>query len=519
MNTGSNRSPAFGLAFSVLLAGIGPSLAGQAMVTNAALVEAAGGKPAARFDLSWDKSWRDAAGHDACWVFVKFSTDQGATWRHADLAAAGINPPGCSAGEGVKLEIVVPADKKGAFIRRAEAGTGAVAAAGMVLPLAAGGRDQPSAKALVRVFALEMVHAAGGAFHLGTPGGSESGRFHDGANSNTPFLVKSEGAIAISNAPGKLWGSGSVYENWIGPPGVLPAAFPKGFKSFYLMKTELSQRQYCDFLNTLTAKQQNSRHDAKLHFGVIDNNLVSRNFIKKTAGSPAFFGCDANDNAGPAPQANPAKMNEANDGEWVACNWMSWMDLAAYLDWAALRPMTELEFEKACRGPAAPVANEYAWGSAALNKIANVALVNPDTAAETPTGGSANVGQYRIGPFRCGSYADAGAGRTNTGAGHCGALDLSGNLWERTVSVGNSAGRAFTGLHGDGALSANGYADAAAWPGLSDGEVTGAVGAGARGGYWINPGDFARASDRSYAAAIVTVRYMLNGGRGARSAP
>ena len=67
MNPGNNRSGGLGLAISFLLAGIGPSLAGAATVTNAALIEA-GGKVAARFDLSWDKSWRDNAGHDACWA-------------------------------------------------------------------------------------------------------------------------------------------------------------------------------------------------------------------------------------------------------------------------------------------------------------------------------------------------------------------------------------------------------------------------------------------------------------------
>jgi formylglycine-generating enzyme required for sulfatase activity len=42
-------------------------------------------------------------------------------------------------------------------------------------------------------------------------------------------------------------------------------------------------------------------------------------------------------------------------------NILSWFDVAAYLDWAALRPMTELEFEKVCRGPENRIAGEYAW--------------------------------------------------------------------------------------------------------------------------------------------------------------
>lgn len=34
----------------------------------------------------------------------------------------------------------------------------------------------------------------------------------------------------------------------------------------------------------------------------------------------------------------------------------------AYLNWSGLRPMTELEYEKSCRGERAAFANEMAWG-------------------------------------------------------------------------------------------------------------------------------------------------------------
>ena len=56
-------------------------------------------------------------------------------------------------------------------------------------------------------------------------------------------------------------------------------------------------------------------------------------------------------------------FNDITDGQNLPCNFLSWMDLAAYLDWAALRPMTELEFEKICRGPNPPIAGEYVWGT------------------------------------------------------------------------------------------------------------------------------------------------------------
>ena len=42
-------------------------------------------------------------------------------------------------------------------------------------------------------------------------------------------------------------------------------------------------------------------------------------------------------------------FNSPNDGLYIPLH-ISWSDMSAYLDWSGLRPMTELEYEKACRG-------------------------------------------------------------------------------------------------------------------------------------------------------------------------
>ena len=52
------------------------------------------------------------------------------------------------------------------------------------------------------------------------------------------------------------------------------------------------------------------------------------------------------------------------------CNYLSWDDAMAYADWAALRPMTELEFTKACRGDKEPAFHERPWGNNSKDKIA-----------------------------------------------------------------------------------------------------------------------------------------------------
>jgi len=98
-------------------------------------------------------------------------------------------------------------------------------------------------------------------------------------------------------------------------------------------------------------------------------------------------------------------------------------------------------------------------------------------------------------------------------------MELSGNLWERAVTVGNATGRAFTGLHGNGALSTNGHANETAWPGLTGGEVTGATGSGFRGGSWNNSATFLRVSDRTIAALTITPRNIYYGFRAVRVAP
>ena len=46
------------------------------------------------FNLTQDNSWRNQTNYDAVWVFMKYSTDGGATWHHASMAGSGINPPG-----------------------------------------------------------------------------------------------------------------------------------------------------------------------------------------------------------------------------------------------------------------------------------------------------------------------------------------------------------------------------------------------------------------------------------------
>ena len=127
--------------------------------------------------------------------------------------------------------------------------------------------------------------------------------------------------------------------------------------------------------------------------------------------------------------------------------------------------------------------------------------------------GNANYWYTRgsIGPMRVGIFAanSSNSGRITAGASYYGIMELSGNLWERPVTIGNATGRGFTGLHGNGALDPSGAANVSNWPG------TDAVGAGFRGGNWSIVAAYLCVSNRGIAANthIRSVRTLSVSGR------
>lgn len=438
------------------------------------------------FDVAWSESWRgpdrptwvDASDNwDAVWVFAKHRLDGGA-WRHMRLRPGGGSSPGGAV-------IRVPDDGRGVFVHRGAPGYGDFQAEDVRVTWdywadgAAVGADVD-----VRLFAVEMVLVPEGPYSLGS-GGSSSGEFRAGGTANTPFAVSRPGPIGLGEAPGQLsWNRNSWSHRE--PTGSTSASFPTGYAGFYVMKHQLTQGQYVDFLNTLTLAQATER----LHTGSADRYGITGDSLGEYVTSLPY----------------------------VAMNYLSWADGVAFADWAGLRPMTELEFEKAARGPLPPVPHELAWGS--TNAWRATGLANAGTIEEAPTPEGANAtywsrtfGNPIGGPLRVGAFAAPGLSREQAGAGYYGALELSGNLWERTVTVGDDPGRAFSGAHGDGALDAGGDATVPCWP------RWGTSGAGQRGGSWRSEVAGMRVAQRGSASFIHTDRGPSAGWRGARSAP
>lgn len=383
----------------------------------------------------------------------------------------------------------------------------------------------------VQVYAVEMVQIPAGAFFVGD--GSTStvrGQLRNGST-NAPLKITSEGGLTLGGtAAGNLANNNATgmataddFNN--STTQSLPANFPKGYASVFAMKYEISQGQYVAFLNALNRQQQQNRTATSLGAGTtsITNRYVmsnsssiqNRNGIRVDAtvaanGRLTFYN-DLNNNGTP---------NEANDGQFVGCNFLSWADATAYLDWAALRPMSELEFEKIGRGQLAAVANAYAWGND--KDTAAAAISNAGAANELVTTAGANAVYNNTsgaqGPVRTGVFARAETSRAQSGATHWGVMEFSGSLWERAVSLGNATGRAFAAGHGDGLLISSG-SDATTYgnPNVADWPSVSGAGQAWRGGSWSTPNTSLRLSDRHRAVQSVSTRDGEAGGRGVRT--
>lgn len=436
------------------------------------------------FNISWDNSWRVNVApnnHDATWIFIKQRDCASGQWSHVDLSNIVSDHSAAS-----PLEVYIDGkdtspNTKGLFLRRATAGTGNITNSAISLRL----KNLEEGEFDFRVFGIEMVQIPQDSFYLGD-GSNTTSTFRDG-NSANPYYVTSEDSIPVGTAAGSLYASSSSYR-----PLALPAAYPKGYNEIYCMKYEISHGQYVDFTNLLNSDQ-----------------AAVRSYVSTSS---------RHNRTGSWPNVTTTVPHRA-------LSYLSWADFLAYLDWSALRPMTELEFEKICRGPVTPVANEYAWGT---NLITNtLVVINDGTPNEscsttiTPGSGLANVGTNGIsGPIRSGFAAGAATSRAEAGAGYYGVMEMSGNLYEPLIGTKVTLSIAFTGALGDGEISDApnpGLANVANWPTPNAALTnTSAVGKGVRGGSWAISSTYARISDRVTSNSPGGSRYNNTGGRGVR---
>ena len=468
-----------------------------------------------QFNLSWQNSWRTSSAPfnwDAAWVFVKYKVGTTGDWKHATLSITGHTLPG--------IATSTQSDATGLFIYRSADGTGTFSPSGIQL-LWNYGTDgvADDAKVTVRVYAVEMVYNQVGGFQAG------SGAINNGElrRANDVTATAPASTFTITGTSPTVQGNSSsasptniaAYNNTATDltgtnTASLASGYPTGFNAFYAMKYEISQQQYVDFLNTLTYTQQAARTivapNSAAGTPALSSGNANRNGIDiQTSGTnssvPAIYACNLNGNG---------TYNESDDGQHIACNYLSWDDLVAYLDWAALRPMTELEYEKSCRGNQNPTPSEFAWGNTSATALTG--LSNVSNMSETASNTSSNIAynnSFTSGPVRTGIFATSSTSRATSGSGYYGNMELSGNLWERVVTVGNATGRAFSDNNGNGALTTGGAADVAGWPA--------AAGTGWKGGAYDAAAIVATASDRNQAANANNSRAANAGGRGVRT--
>jgi formylglycine-generating enzyme required for sulfatase activity len=457
--------------------------------------------------VAWRGAWRNDVNCDGVWLFVKYSLQDG-VWKPVTLSGtsprpfdyADRSPERFSAGDHEALGMWVPSTRRGAFLFRTK-GEGDVVSDNvrLVWDWGADGLAEAMLRTVrIRVFGVEMVYVPEGPHCIGDPGGAEGPdncfyAYGDGG----AYWIRSEEPITVDAQPGRLYCDQDNPRSRDDVPFTLPEAFPKGYKAFWCMKYELGSQQYVDFLNTLTRKQQMARVESDISGDAVTNYHVMTGTQEEKLRQSIVCAKQGNGTLDPVTFYTYAPAR--------ACNYIAWSDVMAYADWAGLRPITELEYEKACRGPEAAQTEAYAWGteppgrvdtfdgadgSGYEKKVPQTGTVNccfhggiapfEIAAGKTVPDNPGFEGPVSIGLFE-NTRHEGVPKRLNDGASYYGIMEMSGNLWERCVTIGHPKGRGFAGTHGDGELDEDGYADVPDWPGR-DG-----AGGGNRGGVWSSP--------------------------------
>ncbi|SDL84912.1 Sulfatase-modifying factor enzyme 1 [Daejeonella rubra] len=449
-----------------------------------------------KFDLSWENSWRDDINWDAAWITAKVKRANG-SWKHIKFQTTGNSIDG----NPQTAKIVVPPDRMGAFIYRSGKGTGNIDLSGIKLAWNYGIDSVANIdSAEIRFFATEMVYVPQGSFAFGdsyTPTkdiysqasadrlvpsifknfiaadtskfGRNTAMFSIISDKTTPKLTVASTNSSPYNTGDQIIIDG-IYLNGtkgIGITNTEPfkySGFPIGYKAFYAMKYEVSQGQYTDFLNTTK--------------------------VTITPGSPP--GMTSNLFPLPNSPSQPlVRFSIEKQGETYivsrpdrAMDHTTSNQVFAFANWSSLRPMTELEFEKAARGPLAPTYNDRANGQSPQGNmppmgnndlLINVLKLNgAENGTEAPTtsdstkflayngstieGGDGGSGSYRVGVF-----ATSSSSRRSSGASYYGIMGLSDNVSELVITLNTENSRSFKDVNGIGENSLTGYPILSHW--------------------------------------------------------
>ena len=450
-------------------------------ITNAVFQDKNSGKPdaviTATLTVSWKNTWRNKKNHDAVWLFFKLKKEnETRSQRHGVLRKNSFRFVHNYLDNGVNPSFWMPDDAIGLMIFPDKEYRGEVSWRVQV------DLDVPKIRNLstegltyTYVHAVEMVFIPQGAFYLGEPEAKETAAFYE-YGTNNHYRVTSENSIPVGTQNGNLFYDNQNQPEYKGDAkGIIPQEFPKGFDAFYVMKYELTQGLYADFLNSISAYWTTNR----ANFG--------GKFYNKQRGSIYL-------------EDSIYKTTSRNR----PASFLSFEDSIAWTDWAGLRPMTELEFEKAARGTEKPIAKDFPWGTNSNAKFSRYFDGNSDLVWQKP------LDEKDLSDSNLELY----------GASFYWVLDLNKGLWERCITVGSERGRQFKGTHGDGVLR-DGYIGVASNDDWANG-MDGKGGIGYRGGGFYISGmvgsPIGRVGERDFGSWGDGPRDIAYGYRAARSA-
>lgn len=479
-----NRTANIFFMFVLLLVFCGRAMANNIQISSVSVEgrDTSNGTVFVQFTLSWDHSWKDRLHRnwDAAWVFVKTYNPNERIWRHVNLTPPTGSPvdkhsTNCfmalphSIGKanvpvwsefGTSVTDFGTSIYSGVFIYRKNVGNGSNLIEDIQLQFNYRDYNFTDEDLIqVTVFAIEMVYVPTKEFFIG-----------DGTSPNALYAQDKDLIIKtnVPNGQTALMGKVTTEKGWTYQGTSVPDTFPKGYEAFYMMKYEISQHAYADFLNTLNPDQQSYRTScnpfaakgtmALIAPGYTYNPLQYRNYVRiripaepESDDYPAKGAVFGHSITG----ANVDSLwdRESNGGN-IACNFLSWDDGLAYLDWSCLRPMSEMEFEKACRGHQF-LRRSMAWGYQYGIAANDYAITDPGLATEISSNPEACYLETGRAPWvmRVGAFAKDSTMRNEAGASYYGIMELSGNLWERCVNVSTEEGRTFVPREGDGSVN------------------------------------------------------------------
>lgn len=441
-----------------------------------------------RLNIRWDNSRYTTSSvpynWDAAWIFAKFRVGSG-DWKHCSLATEGhIAPTGSTIEVGTTDGV-----GKGVFIYRSADGSGNVNWDNVKLQwkyTTDGVADDATVD--VKVFAIEMVYIPQGTFCLYN---GECDNIYSNFNSGNTISSEEyipEGSITWSIE--SSWCGALTNNGEIGGCDELCAGYPKGYQAIYCMKYEISQGQYADFLSHLTETQSNNRYPNQngncQH--TINDDFIGNYYALKSD---------------------------------RACNYLSWADGLAYADWAGLRPMTELEYEKICRGQKNKIRINIK-----KDEVESALLYsnNKNSYARIENLNNSNV---RI--IDC-LYSEVSTlPDIVSSLPYYGVMMMNDNLSERCITVAKycwncctwnneTHAGSFDGKHGDGYLTKTGLSNVSKWPSQEAVSGYSAYGSSIRGACWMYSPSKVPVSDRNLASYPYAGRIANAGFRAGRTA-